>query len=418
MRFQKSIFIVTLIFSVCFQLKAQENYSLKRALQTAKTENPILKTEQFNIQMAESDIVTAKLRPNLILSHETLQVAESSEFAPETAWYNNQNREILFELSKPFQIAGQRRNKIAFANQSFSLEEKTYNETERNLFLDVANKWLEVWEAQKQLQIIESAKLNIDSLLYTNQVRYRNQVITQTDLFRTELLAKQYAIQHKTASQEVLNHQKAFGFLLGKESEARIDATDNFLWQLPENLETLVAQSIENRSDIEATKSLIDVSDSNIKLQKSLAYPEPEVGIIYNAQHSVPHLGLSFSLDLPFFNRNQGEIQKSYQLREQAEQQLNVLQQQVQTEVSIAFANYKLQQQNIEDYELLLEQSQTILNNVKHAYLKGGTTIIDFLEAQRSWLETQQEYFEAVHSFRQSYVQLFYATGLINQLAL
>src|SRR5690606_8198284 len=132
-----------------------------------------------------------------------------------------------------------------------------------------------------------------------------------------------------------INHQKEFGFLLGKESEARIDAADNFLWQLPENLERLVAESIKNRSDIEATKSLIDVSDSNIKLQKSLAYPEPELGIIYNAQHSVPHLGLSFSLDLPFFNRNQGEIQKSYQLREQAEHQLNVLQQQVQTEVSI-----------------------------------------------------------------------------------
>ena len=181
MRFQKFIFFLFFLFSVFQQLKAQEDFTLQRALQTAKIHNPILKTEQFNVRIAESDIVTAKLRPNLILSHETLQVTKSSEFAPQTSWHNNQNREILFELSKPFQIAGQRRNKIAFANHSFSLEEKTYNETERNLFLDVANKWLEVWEAQKQLQIIERAKLNIDSLLYTNQVRYRNQVITQTD---------------------------------------------------------------------------------------------------------------------------------------------------------------------------------------------------------------------------------------------
>lgn len=180
----------------------------------------------------------------------------------------------------------------------------------------------------------------------------------------------------------------------------------------------MIAQSFENRSDVQTTKSLIDVSDSNINLQKSLAYPEPEVGIIYNSQHSVPHLGLSFSVDLPFTNRNQGEIQKSHHLKEQAEQQLATLEQQIQTEVSTAFANYKLQQQNIEDYEVLLEQSQTILNNVKYAYLKGGTTIIDFLEAQRSWLETQQEYFEAVHSFRLSYVNLLYTTGLINELAL
>ncbi|QAA82634.1 TolC family protein [Aequorivita sp. H23M31] len=418
MRFQKSILIVILVFSFCFQLKAQENISLKQALQTAKTNNPVLKAERFNVKMAESYIVTAKLRPNLILSHETLQVAESSDFAPQTSWHSNQNREMLWELSKPLQIAGQRKNKIAVANHNYSFEEKVYGETERNLFFEVANKWLEVWEAQKQLQIIESAKSNIDSLLFTNQVRYRNQVITQTDLFRTELLAKQYNIQHKTARQEVENHQKEFGFLLGMERGVKIDITDAFLWQLSENLESLLMQALENRSDMQATKSLMEVSESNVKLQKSLAYPEPEVGIIYNAQHSVPHLGISFSLDLPFFNRNQGEIQKSHQLREQAEQNLTALQQQIQTEVSIAFANYKLQQQNIADYEQLLEQSQTILNNVKHAYLRGGTTIIDFLEAQTSWLETQQEYFETVHSFRQSYVQLFYATGLINQLAL
>lgn len=418
MRFHKFIYVVILIFSICFQLKAQENLSLKQALQTAKTNNPILKAEQFNVQMAKSDIVTAKLRPNLILSHETLQVTESSEFAPQTSWHNNQNREMLWELSKPLQIAGQRKNKIAVANHNYSFEEKVYSETERNLFFEVANKWLDVWEAQKQLQIIKSAKNNIDSLLFTNQVRYRNQVITQTDLFRTELLAKQYNIQHKTATQEVENHQKEFGLLFGMERAVHIDTTDNFMWQLPESLESLLVQALENRSDIQATESLVEVSESNVKLQKSLAYPEPEVGIIYNAQHSVPHLGISFSLDLPFFNRNQGEIQKSHQLREQAEQHLTGLQQQIQTEVSIALANYKLQQENINDFEQLLGQSQTILNNVKHAYLRGGTTIIDFLEAQASWLETQQEYFETVHLFRQSYVQLFYATGLINQLAL
>lgn len=284
MRFYRSIVVVILLFSTCFHLKAQEDYTLQQALQTAKIHNPNLKTEQFNVRMAESDVITAKIRPNLVFSHESLQVVESSEFAPQTSWHNNQNREMLFELSKPIQIAGQRKNKIAFANQSFSLEEKTYSETERNLFLDIANKWLEVWEAQKQLQLIESAKVNIDSLLYTNQVRYRNQVITQTDLFRTELLAKQYAIQHTTAVQEVINNQKEFGLLLGMEREVSIDTTDNFLWSLPQNLETLVAQSLENRSDIQATKSLIDVSDSNVKLQKSLAHPEPEVGVIYNAQ--------------------------------------------------------------------------------------------------------------------------------------
>ena len=77
-----------------------------------------------------------------------------------------------------------------------------------------------------------------------------------------------------------------------------------------------------------------------------------------------------------------------------------------------------MQKENIEQFEELLIQSETILENVKQAYLMGGTTIIDFLEAQRSWLEIQQEHYEAQQAYIESHVQLLYATGLINQLAL
>jgi cobalt-zinc-cadmium efflux system outer membrane protein len=131
----------------------------------------------------------------------------------------------------------------------------------------------------------------------------------------------------------------------------------------------------------------------------------------------VPYLGIIAAIDLPVFNRNQGEIQKSLILKQQGEQQLFTIQSKLQTEISTAFTSYQVQQQNIQSLRVALAQSQSILDNVKYSYLKGGTTIIDFLEAQRSWLETQQQYYEVLHQYRQSYIQLLNATGLINQLA-
>lgn len=293
----------------------------------------------------------------------------------------------------------------------FRLPKKNYSETKRNLFSEVAARWLEVWTAQKQLDIIEIAKSNIDSLVLTNQLRYKNQVITQTDLLRTELLAKQYAIQYKTALQEVINRQNELKFLLGVQNDVSIDTADNFLFTMPPNIDSLLKQSLQHRSDIQTVNSLIDVSNSNIQLQKSLAFPQPELGFIWNPQNTVPYFGIYATIDLPVFNRNQGEIKKSYLLKEQYEQQLFTIQSQIQTEITVAFANYQLQQQNLESFNVLLQQSQTILDNVKYAYLRGGTTIIDFLEAQRSWLETQQQYYEANQSYRQSYIHLLYATG-------
>jgi cobalt-zinc-cadmium efflux system outer membrane protein len=412
------IFPFFFLFVISFQLNAQENYTLQKALKTARTNNPILKTEQLNIGIAQTDIITAKLRPNPILNNQTLQLVQPSQFPSNTDWYHGQNQQVWWQLTKPFQIAGQRKYKIDVANKNVSFAEKNYAETERNLFADVAVKWIEVWTAQKQLDIFLTAKNNIDSLVLTNQIRYKNQVITQTDLFRTELLSKQYDIQYKTALQEVINRQNKLKFLLGVQEDIIIDVNDNFLFTIPKDIDSLLKQSLQNRSDIQTVKSLIDVSNSNIKLQKSLAFPQPELGFIWNPQNTIPYFGIYATVDLPFFNRNQGEIKKSNLLKDQAETQLFTIQSQIQTEISVAFANYQLQQQNLESFNVLLQQSQTILENVKYAYLKGGTTIIDFLEAQRSWLETQQQYYDAMQSYRQSFIQLLYATGLINQLAL
>jgi DNA adenine methylase len=45
--------------------------------------------------------------------------------------------------------------------------------------------------------------------------------------------------------------------------------------------------------------------------------------------------------------------------------------------------------------------------------LKGGTTIIDYLEAQKSWYNSQILYYESIFYFRKSFIQLQYTTGKI-----
>ena len=415
----RAIPILSLIVALMLssQIKAQENYSLQKALQTAQENNLFLKTEQLSIDIAETEIILAKIRPNFVLNNETLQLMKSSEFEPNTSWHNPQNREAMWQLSKPFQIAGQRKNKIEVADKSISFAEKDYGDMQRHLYFEVAQSWLEVWALQKQLDVLTIAKGNMDTLVLNNQLRYKNQVITQTELYRTELLSRQYEIQYKSAVQELSNTKKQLGLLMGVQDNISIDTTDDFMTDFPPTSpEDLLSQALSGRSDILAAKQWVEVSDSNIKLQKSLAYPQPEFGLIYNPQNQVPYFGVSFGIELPFTNRNQGEIKKSHIEKKQAEFQLFAIERQLETEVKTAYESYQLNQQNIRSFETVVEQSQIILDNVKYAYLRGGTTIIDFLEAQRSWLETQQQYYEAVQEFRQSHIQLLFSSGLINQL--
>lgn len=417
-RFFKYLFIFSSVLLAHTINYSQQVLTLQKALQTAKTNSPALKNEKYNVAAAQTDLVAAKERPNLVLNNQSLQMMQPNHFAPNTNWSSGKNHQIWWQLTKSFQVAGQGKNRIDFATKNINFTEKDYAETERQLFLDVAEKWLNVWESKKQLQILEVAKQNIDTLVEINRLRFKNQVITQTDLYRTDLLAKQYAIQYKTALQEVITNENALKIALGATQNITVDISDNFLYNFSQNVDSLLQISLENRSDIQAAKSMIDVAESNIKLQKSLAYPRPEVGMIWNPQNTIQYAGIYATISLPFLDRNQGDIKKSIILKDQAEQQVTLLEDKMKVEVSTAFANYKIQQQNIANFETVLQQSKEILENVKYAYLKGGTTIIDFLEAQRSWLETQQQYYETMKLYRQSYVQLFYVTGLINQLAL
>lgn len=413
----KFVFGGLLYFVFCNPANAQNNYTLQKALQTARANNPYLKSEQFNIGIAQTDIITAKLYPNPILENEQYYLPNPQNLIPGTDLFNPQNTQMLIKYMQPIPVSGQRKNKITLAKLNFEISKYEYAEFERNLYFEVANKWQEAWIAQKRFDIIQFSKNNIDSLLLINKIRYKNQTITQTELYRMELLAKQYALQLINAKQEVINHLNELKFLLGVDDNVMIDLSDSEFILSTSEQDSSLQYALSKRSDVQQSRLLMDASAANINLQKSLSYPEIQLGFVFSPQNGISYLGPSFTFVLPIFDRNQGEIKKSYLLKEQANSRFNALLSKIQTEFSVAYNNYKLHQNNLKNYDLLLQQSQTILDNVKYAYTKGATTIIDFLEAQRSWLEIQQQYYEAVHQYRNSYIQLLYVTGLINQLA-
>jgi cobalt-zinc-cadmium efflux system outer membrane protein len=88
----------------------------------------------------------------------------------------------------------------------------------------------------------------------------------------------------------------------------------------------------------------------------------------------------------------------------------------LQTEVEAAFHAYETEKENLKKFQNILSQSQQVLENVKYSYVKGGTTIIDFLDAQRSWFDVRQLYLNELLSYHQSYIRLLFVTGLINRM--
>lgn len=185
---------------------------------------------------------------------------------------------------------------------------------------------------------------------------------------------------------------------------------------IPNTVDSLLSQAMRDRSDVQAANLAVLVSQSNIKYQKSMVWPQPELGMIWNPQNTIPYLGFFGTIKVPLFDRNQGEIEKSKFLQLQAEEGVRNAELKISTEVQAAFQTYQTEKENLKKYDLMMTQSDQVLDNVRYSYLKGGTTIIDFLDAQRSWFDTRQLFLNARLSYFQSYIQLLYVTGLINQL--
>ena len=395
----------------------QQTLTLKTSLQRARKNNPDLRVSEYSINAAEADITTAALRPNPIFNTQLLQMTNRNTTKEGSAMISTVNGQYWWQITKPFQLPGQRSGKIEYSKKQYIQSRLDYNETVRHALADVANKWLDVWAAQINLEILRKGKGNIDTLVQINELRLRNQVITSTDLLRAQLLQHQYERDIITAGQDYANELERLRYMLGATDSFAIDLNDNIFNSINTAGDSLIAMGTHERTDVLSAKNAVDASITNAKLQRAMGYPQPEAGVIWNPQNTISYVGLYGTIKIPMFDRNQGLRQKAEVLRQQSELNLVATEKQAETEVSTAYRTYVIQRRNTASFQQNLQQAETILSNVRYAYLKGGTSIIDLLEAQRSWLDTQQRYYQTLGDFRRSYIQLLYTTGMLNQMA-
>ena len=403
---------------------AQTVLTLHQTLQQVRENSPALRVERFNIGAAQADQTTANLRPNPVLNNQTLIQLMPTPGAESVSPLNRQRRQFWLQATKEFDVFNKRGYRNRFAEANTNLAVRSVAETERNLLFDAANRYLDAWYARIQLALLQRAKANTDTLVQLNKVRLKNLVITSTDLLRTQLISDQYELQTRTAQQDLRNRLNELRLVVGTADSITVALNDSIIhpaFTNPLRLYPTVNASADSlrqlasttRTDVRAAEANLESARRNVDLQQVLARPRNEAGLIWNPQNAVPYAGIFLTLELPFYSRNQGEIQKSRVLQEQAGQASALVQARVRSEVETAYQSFSSSRQNIERFTTIRRDADQVLASVRYAYLRGATTLIDLLEAQRSWFDTQTAYYQALYTYRQNYVRLLYVTGQI-----
>ncbi len=388
-----------------------------QALQEAKSNNPDLKVVKYNIDIAASDTITAALKPNPALNFQVLQLLDPHFLPDNTNMLSRNSRQFWSQLTKQFQIKNQRKNKIDFAQSKYEMSKIMYENTERNLYFVVANQWLDTWILQKRVKIIRESQANIDTLVKINENRLKNEVITKTEVIRTKILSQQFDAQLIELNRDYINNLRALKYLIGTNDSLTISEGQFMNMEINETADTLLNRALTERTDVKMAQSQVKIGESNLKLQKSLAFPRPEFGLIWNPQNAVPYGGVFATFPLPIFDKNQGEIQKAKISIDQANAATQILDLQIRNELSRAYFDYETQKLRLNEFQKIVEQSQIVLSTIKYAYLRGNTTIIDFLDAQRTSYSSQQDYNDALYNLKQSYIYLLFVSGQLEKLA-
>jgi cobalt-zinc-cadmium efflux system outer membrane protein len=398
-------------------LKAQDTLYLLDGLRRAKEAHPQLRLQAFELQAVRADIQTARLRPNPILNNQSLQLLRASAFAHQSPWYANVNRQVWWQLTKEIQWPGQRKWRIQQAKEQYEWQQQIFYSEEQRLLRETAIQWLKVWLAQQKKRLLEEALDNLDSLYRINQLRLQKQVISETEVLRVELLVEQYRLQVKGAEQEYqlerLTLQQQLQLSQAPTLPNELDANLN---KLPSrDIDSLMRFAAAHHPAWKAQESRVNAQQAAVRLQEKLAIPKPELGIIWNPQNAIPYLGFYGTIALPVFDRNQGEIQKTKIYLAQAQAAQALFEEQLRRELQTHLALLAQQEANLAQAERMLNKANRVQQNVRYAYLNGGTTLIDLLEAQRAWLEWRQQYIEQLNSYHQTHWTLSGLIGSINQ---
>jgi cobalt-zinc-cadmium efflux system outer membrane protein len=177
-------------------------------------------------------------------------------------------------------------------------------------------------------------------------------------------------------------------------------------------LDELFRIALQKRPDIASALQEKARADTETRLQRAIRSPNPTVGGGYKRSAADNSFVVGVTLPLQIFNRNQGGI-----LRADAEQKRSAnleaaLQKQIQLEVQQAYNAVEINRQRVEYIRTQhLGKAEETSKVTLTSYNLGGATLIDYLDAQRTYRDALRIYNQALFDERMSLYELASAIG-------
>jgi len=391
------------------QVPAVEQLSIKQAVSEALEHNQALHSSELEVNTSRADETTAHLHPNPTLTA-IGDIGPSNGLGPIDKYYG-------LSLGIPIELGGKRDKRIAYAEASTQLTAEQYGDVIRQLKFTVQSAYIDFASTAEELIEAKENLALLDSAVTLSRYRVTGNDISATELARTEVERDKYFLTTATLGNTFRSARITLLNLLGRTgtsllTDIRPDSTifdplkQNKIGAIPSE-DSLVLTAENERPDIRALKAAEKAGRANLELQQAMASIDLNVSLDFTRQTGVSFYGTTFSVPLKFFDRNQGEIEKAEVRISQAKFNIQAALLRLRADITNARNDVIMKQNAVSILQTnTIHKSSNVRNAVEFAYRRGGTSLVDYLDAARTYNELRTSYYDALADYAKSLLTL------------
>lgn len=379
--------------------------------------NPTLRAGQIGVDESKASEITAYLRPNpnLTVSADGTQAAPfKGVWQPLLGTAPGANISYLHERRHKRELrreSAQKATGIAVSSQA---------DLQRTLLSNLRSAFVQTLQEKAIFALAKENLAYYDHVLDVNRERYKAGAIAQVDLDRLELQRVQYESDLQTAEESLETAKIQLLTLLNDRTPVdQFDVTGPFDFsEQIAPLEEVRQMALDARPDLKAAIQAIDKARTDHRLAVANGSTDPTLSTwyTYNPSFNNPFdhqtLGVSVSVPLRIFDRNQGEKLRTQLDIDRSEKLADATRAQVFGDVDSAYASVESDVTLLKPYkEKYLKQASRVRDTIAFSYEHGATSLLDFLNAQAQYRSVQVNYLNLVAAYLDAANQLNQAVG-------
>ena len=388
---------------------SKRSVTLGEAVEIFMRENLQLLAARYDIEIAEAEKLTARLRPNpqFSVGLSDLPVNLSGPFIKEQTYD--------YGISRTFELGGKRSKRIETADANTELARGQFQMVVWQLTNDLKRKFYTVVLNQSLLNLARENEATFAEIVKHTTELLNAGEISGLDLDRVEVEKLKFDTDLANAERDYEVALRDLRFALGGDYRAmNIEITGSIDFEPHQfSRDELLDLALAARPDLKAAKLSERAADANISLQNAQRIPDLTLGGgVEQVPSGTSSFFFGFGIDIPISNRNQGERAKALIEKKKAQTQQQFLTNQVMSDVDKALVAFEMQKRRVDLYRTgVIAKVNDIQNATQIALKAGESSTLDLLDAIRTRRDTLAGFYQTLFDYQMSLLDVELATA-------